>query len=82
VPLAVRVKNAGLKFMLDFHYSDSWADPGQQTKPATWMNLNFTHLATQLQKHSSNCIIAFKAAGAMPDYVQIGNEISPGSSKG
>ena len=34
VPLAVRVKNAGPQFLLDFHYSDSWADPGKQTKPA------------------------------------------------
>lgn len=78
VPLAVRVKNAGLKFMLDFHYSDSWADPGKQTKPAVWTNLNFTQLRTQLQEYSSNCIVAFKAAGAMPDYVQVGNEISQG----
>lgn len=78
VPLAVRVKNAGLKFLLDFHYSDSWADPGKQTKPAAWTNWNFTQLTTQLQEYSSNAIMAFKAAGAMPDYVQIGNEISQG----
>lgn len=78
VPLAVRVKHAGLKFMLDFHYSDSWADPGKQFKPAAWTNLNFTQLKTQLQQYSSNCIVAFQAAGAMPDYVQMGNEISQG----
>jgi arabinogalactan endo-1,4-beta-galactosidase len=39
LPLAVRVKKAGLKFLLDFHYSDSWADPGKQRKPAAWTNL-------------------------------------------
>lgn len=78
VPLAVRVKNAGLRFMLDFHYSDSWADPGKQAKPAAWTNLNFSQLKTQLQVYSSNAIVAFQAAGAMPDYVQIGNEISQG----
>lgn len=78
LPLAVRVKNAGLKLLLDFHYSDSWADPGQQTKPAAWTNLNFTQLNAQLRAYNSNTIAAFHAAGAMPDYVQIGNEITPG----
>ena len=78
LPLALRVKNAGLQFMLDFHYSDSWADPGQQTKPAAWTNLTFTQLAAQMRQYSSNCIAAFKAAGATPDYVQVGNEIIGG----
>ena len=78
VPLAVRIKNAGMKFLLDFHYSDSWADPGKQTKPAAWTNLNFAQLKAQLQDYSSNCIVAFRAADAMPDYVQVGNEIVQG----
>ena len=78
LPLAVRVKNAGLKLLLDFHYSDSWADPGQQTKPAAWTNLSFAQLKTQLRDYNSNTIAAFSAAGALPDYVQIGNEITPG----
>jgi arabinogalactan endo-1,4-beta-galactosidase len=78
LPLAQRVKQAGLKFLLDFHYSDSWADPGKQTKPAAWANLAFTQLEAELFRYSSNTIAAFKAAGAMPDFVQIGNEISVG----
>ena len=78
VPLAVRVKNAGLKFLLDFHYSDSWADPGKQIKPSAWTNLNFTQLVRQMRTYNSNTITAFAAAGAMPDYVQVGNEITPG----
>ncbi len=78
LPLAVRVKNAGLKFLLDFHYSDTWADPGKQTKPATWTNLNFTNLKSQIRSYTSNAIAAFATAGAMPDYVQVGNEITPG----
>src|SRR5215470_3840976 len=41
VPLAVRVKNAGLLFCLDFHYSDTWADPGKQATPTAWTNLAF-----------------------------------------
>ncbi len=78
VPLAVRVKNAGLKFLLDFHYSDTWADPGHQAKPVAWTNLNFTQLVQQMRQYNSTCIAAFKAAGAMPDYVQVGNEITGG----
>jgi arabinogalactan endo-1,4-beta-galactosidase len=78
LPLAVRVKNAGLSFMLDFHYSDTWADPGHQRKPAAWTNLAFPQLVQQMRQYNSNCIAAFKAAGAMPDSVQIGNEITGG----
>jgi arabinogalactan endo-1,4-beta-galactosidase len=78
LPLAVRVRKAGLQFMLDFHYSDSWADPGKQTKPAAWTNLSFTQLEQQMYDYNSNTIAAFKAAGAMPDYVQVGNEIIQG----
>lgn len=78
LPLAVRVKNAGLKLLLDFHYSDSWADPGKQTKPVAWTNLNFAQLKAQIRDYSSNTIAALNAAGAMPDYVQVGNEITGG----
>jgi arabinogalactan endo-1,4-beta-galactosidase len=78
LPLALRVKNAGLQFMLDFHYSDTWADPNHQIKPAAWTNLTFAQLKEQTRQYSSNCIAAFQAAGAMPDYVQVGNEITPG----
>jgi arabinogalactan endo-1,4-beta-galactosidase len=78
VPLAVQVKNAGLQFMLDFHYSDTWADPGQQATPDAWTNLTFAQLVPQMRSYNSNIIATFAAAGAMPDYVQIGNEITDG----
>ena len=78
LPLALRVKNAGLRWMLDFHYSDTWADPGHQAKPTAWTNLTSTQLNQQMRQYNSNCIAAFKAAGAMPDYVQVGNEITGG----
>lgn len=78
LPLAGRVKNAGLKLLLDFHYSDSWADPGKQTKPAAWINLSSAQLENQIRDYSSNTIAALKAAGAMPDFVQVGNEITGG----
>ncbi|HMP83712.1 MAG TPA: glycosyl hydrolase 53 family protein, partial [Verrucomicrobiota bacterium] len=78
IPLAIRAKNAGLKFMLDFHYSDTWADPGKQSLPLAWTNMTTAQLRTQIQQYSSNCIAAFKSAGAMPEYVQVGNEITQG----
>jgi len=78
LPLAVRVKNAGLLFCLDFHYSDTWADPGHQATPSAWLSLNFAQVVQQMRTYNSNTIAAFAAAGAMPDYVQIGNEITQG----
>jgi arabinogalactan endo-1,4-beta-galactosidase len=78
VPLAVRVKNAGLLFCLDFHYSDTWADPGHQATPAAWASLTFAQMVQQMRTYNSNSIATFAAAGAMPDYVQIGNEITGG----
>jgi arabinogalactan endo-1,4-beta-galactosidase len=78
VPLAVRVKNAGLLFSLDFHYSDTWTDPGHQATPNAWSGLNFTQLLQQMRTYNSNTIVTFANAGAMPDYVQIGNEITAG----
>jgi len=78
LPLAARVKSAGLQLWLDFHYSDTWADPRHQAKPSAWVGLTFNQLAQQVRQYSSNCIAAFKAAGAMPDFVQVGNEIGSG----
>lgn len=78
VPLAARVKKAGLQLLLDFHYSDTWADPGHQAMPAAWTGLDFTQLVAQVRSYTSNSIAAFAAAGAPPDYVQVGNEITGG----
>jgi arabinogalactan endo-1,4-beta-galactosidase len=78
VPLAVRAKAAGLLFSLDFHYSDTWADPGKQATPDAWTNLNLAQLTGQMRAYNSNVIAAFAAAGAMPDFVQVGNEITAG----
>lgn len=78
LPLAVRAKRAGLKLLLDFHYSDTWADPGKQAKPSAWTNLSFLELEERIYTYSSNTLAAFKAAGAPPEYVQVGNEIIGG----
>lgn len=78
IKLAQRIKQAGFKLLLDFHYSDTWADPAHQTKPAAWKDLNFEDLTQRVFDYSRDSIAAFKAAGAMPDMVQIGNEIVGG----
>jgi arabinogalactan endo-1,4-beta-galactosidase len=78
LPLAQRIKAAGLQLLLDFHYSDTWADPAKQTKPAAWTGLDFAQLTNAIRTYSSNTIAALKAANAMPDHVQVGNEITPG----
>ncbi len=78
IPLAQRVKKAGLRLLLNFHYSDTWADPGKQAKPSAWTNLAFADLEQRTYEYSRDCIRAFSEAGAMPDQVQVGNEITSG----
>lgn len=78
LPLAERVKDAGLCFLLDFHYSDTWADPAHQNKPEAWKNLSFEELKTVLYEYNRDSIAAYKKSGAIPDMVQIGNETTPG----
>ncbi len=76
--LGQRIKAAGMKFMLDFHYSDSWADPVKQFTPAEWAGLDDEALTQKIYEYTRDCLRALKAAGAMPDYIQTGNEISYG----
>ncbi len=76
--LAKRIKDAGGTFMLDFHYSDWWADPQKQNKPAAWAKLDFDALEKQIETYTAGVIKTLKDAGATPDFVQIGNEITGG----
>jgi beta-galactosidase len=76
--MAKRVKAAGLKLLLDFHYSDYWADPGKQFKPAAWRDLDFTTLLDSVYDYSLRVIEALKYQGTTPDMVQVGNEINHG----
>ncbi len=76
--LAARVKRSGARFLLDLHYSDTWADPAQQTKPAAWAHLAFPDLVSQIRTYTAETLRAFIAAGVAPDYVQLGNEITNG----
>jgi len=76
--LALRAKNMGMRIMIDFHYSDSWADPGKQTKPAAWAGDTFSQLLTDLYNHTYGVIDTLLTIGARPDWVQVGNEITGG----
>ena len=76
--LGKRIKDAGLKFMLDFHYSDTWTDPGKHSTPAAWSSMTATELTTQIYEYTKDCLQQLKAAGAEPDFIQPGNEITYG----
>jgi arabinogalactan endo-1,4-beta-galactosidase len=76
--MAKRIKAAGMKFLLDFHYSDYWADPQQQNKPAAWVGENFTALKKSLHDYTVKVMQELKDQGTAPDMVQVGNEINHG----
>lgn len=76
--MAKRIKNAGMKFLLDFHYSDTWADPGKQFKPEAWKRLDFNDLAKKVFDYTTHVLQTLKDQGTLPDMVQCGNEINHG----
>ncbi|MEN3754654.1 glycoside hydrolase family 53 protein [Mangrovibacter yixingensis] len=76
--LAKRAKALGMKVLLDFHYSDFWTDPGKQFKPKAWQGMNYDQLVTTIHDYTRDTIQQFRQAGALPDMVQIGNEINSG----
>ncbi|MET0634788.1 MAG: beta-galactosidase GalA [Chitinophagaceae bacterium] len=76
--MAKRVKAAGMKLLLDFHYSDTWADPGKQFKPAAWKGKSFEQVEQELYDFTAKVMKALAAQGTIPDMVQVGNEINHG----
>ena len=75
---AKRAQALGLRLMIDFHYSDSWADPGKQNKPEAWKNLDFEGLKKAVADHTTDILTALKGAGVTPEWIQIGNETTGG----
>jgi arabinogalactan endo-1,4-beta-galactosidase len=75
---AIRAKALGMRIMIDFHYSDSWADPGQQNKPAAWAAQDFATLQTSVYNHTFNVLTTLKTNGVTPEWVQVGNETNDG----
>lgn len=78
VALGRRAKENGMELLLDFHYSDFWADPGRQTKPKAWENLSGTQLETAVYLYTRYVLKTLKNHGIIPAMVQIGNEITNG----
>lgn len=78
IAMAQRIKAHSLSFMLDFHYSDFWADPGQQRKPKEWEGLSFEELKTAVFSFTRDTLMTLRAEGVLPEIVQIGNEIRSG----
>ena len=76
--IASRTVENNMDFMLDFHYSDFWADPAKQVKPKAWERLNGTELETAVYLHTVNTLKALKNRQLMPKMVQVGNEITKG----
>ncbi|MGW4466715.1 glycoside hydrolase family 53 protein [Micromonospora sp. NPDC004704] len=76
--LADRARRAGLKVLLDLHYSDFWADPGHQDIPASWLGQNLATLAATVRTYTADAITAFARQGSPVDMVQIGNEVTAG----
>ncbi|WP_219590892.1 glycoside hydrolase family 53 protein [Aeromonas salmonicida] len=78
IELAKRAKANGMKFLLDYHYSDFWTDPARQNKPKAWASMNIDQLTEAVYQHTKTTMDAFAKAGVLPDMVQVGNEINGG----
>jgi arabinogalactan endo-1,4-beta-galactosidase len=76
--MARRAKELGIQVLVDFHYSDTWADPGKQYKPAAWEKLDFEGLKKALYDHTFEVCSSLAAQGTPPYMVQLGNEINAG----
>jgi arabinogalactan endo-1,4-beta-galactosidase len=78
IALARQAKQLGFRFLLDFHYSDTWADPAHQTIPKAWAGKSHEELVQAVFSYSRDTVIALREAGVMPDMIQPGNEITNG----
>ena len=75
---AKRAKAIGLKLLIDFHYSDSWADPGKQFIPEEWKGKTISELETKIYDHTFEVLNTLKSNNIIPEFVQIGNETNDG----
>jgi arabinogalactan endo-1,4-beta-galactosidase len=76
--MAKRVKDAGMYLLLDFHYSDNWADPQKQIMPQAWQTYSYDEVCAEVYNHTKNVLEALAKQGTTPDMIQIGNEVSNG----
>ena len=78
IALAKKAKELGFKFLLDYHYSDTWADPGKQYLPKAWEKMSHQELVKAVYDYTSETIKAFKESDVLPEMVQVGNEVING----
>ena len=78
VAMATRAAKQGLRVMIDFHYSDFFADPSHQAIPAAWQNYTYDQLCEAVREHTLDVLYALKEAGVRPEWVQVGNETPKG----
>ena len=76
VRMAQRAKAAGMKVLLNFHYSDTWTDPGKQHRPMSWRSLTDAQVIAMVRQYTKESLEKFRDADALPDIVQVGNENS------
>lgn len=76
--MALRLKEMDIKLLVDFHYSDNWADPGKQIKPAAWKDYDFKGLKKAVYDHTYDVCNSLVVQGTPPDMIQVGNEINAG----
>ena len=75
---SLRAKALGMRILIDFHYSDFWADPGKQNKPKAWQNQNIEQLKQSVYDHTADVLTVLKFNGITPEWVQVGNETNNG----
>ena len=78
IALAKKAKSLGFRFLLDYHYADTWADPGHQPLPKAWQGKTHQQLVDAVFQYTRDTIAAFHDADVLPEMVQIGNEITNG----
>jgi arabinogalactan endo-1,4-beta-galactosidase len=78
VAMAIRANSKGMRLMIDFHYSDTWADPGHQAKPAAWVAYDLPTLQQAVYNHTYDVLNTLKTNGVTPEWVQVGNEVDDG----
>ena len=78
VTKAYRANALGLRLMIDFHYSDTWADPAKQFMPAAWKDLSKSEIVAAMKEHTTKMLTMLKNLNIEPEWVQIGNEVGSG----
>ena len=78
IAIGKKVTDAGFGVLLNFHYSDFFADPSRQNTPAEWAGLDLKGLSAKVAEHTKDVLTALKSAGVTPHWVQVGNETRPG----